>query len=89
MTRGVPPAIDGITLAAPREPVTLKHPRLACFLYILMRDYLPCGTVEKIMLKHAELESTPVHLASYSNEHLARYAAELSARLQDRAPEEG
>ena len=52
--------------------------RLTTFLYLLMRDYLPLGTVELIFQQHIDpADGTSV----YSNGHLARYAEGLAKRL--------
>jgi len=54
----------------------VKHTdRLASFLYDLMRDHLPTGTVEKLVQKAASAETT------YTNGWLASYARDLSRRL--------
>ena len=52
--------------------------RLVSFLYILMRDHLPSGVVEEIMLRHVEISVTGVE---YSNPHLFAHAQELEARI--------
>lgn len=63
-------------------------PRLVTFLYILLRDHLPAGIVEEIMVKHAQYEGIEAldeaDFESYSNVHLARYAHEISQRLVQR-----
>jgi hypothetical protein len=62
------------------EPVNVQDVRgLVAFLYILLRDYLPAGSVEKIMVEHVEpyLDQELI----LSNEHLEAYARELAARL--------
>ena len=52
--------------------------RLTAFLYILMRDHLPSGTVEKIMMDHVDvIIETPV----YSNQHLVAHAREIADRI--------
>lgn len=56
--------------------------RLVSFLYLLMRDVLPAGEVERLvcMVEHdGEMES------AFSNDFLAAYALELGHRLR-RAP---
>jgi len=47
------------------------------FLYILMRDYLPCGSVEEIMRKHVTGKMT-----KYCNGWLADYAMYVADRLR-------
>ena len=60
--------------------MTKSEQRLAQFLYVLMRDYLPTGKVEEIVQGHVEAlpEGTAV---SFSNSHLAMYACELAKRI--------
>lgn len=50
--------------------------KLKCFLYILMRNELPCGAVAKIM---SEIPDDKVFV--YSNKGLAEYADEIAQRL--------
>ena len=51
---------------------------LVSFLYILMRDYLPAGTVEKIMQEHVnEKESL------FCNGFLAQYAKDVADRINE------
>ncbi len=45
--------------------------------YLLLRDHLPAGTVEGLVADVEAQSGRPV----YSNEFLAGYAAELSARV--------
>lgn len=52
--------------------------RLVSFLYDLMRDHLPPGTVEELV-QNAEDEPSIV----YTNGWLAKYAEDLSNRLKD------
>jgi len=49
------------------------------FLYVLMRDYLPCGLVEEIMRKHVTGEMT-----KYCNGWLADYAFYVASRLENK-----
>lgn len=46
--------------------------------YLLLRDHLPAGTVEGLV---ADVEAQRGRRPVYSNEFLASYAAELSARV--------
>lgn len=65
----------------------MKSDRLVTFLYILMRDYLPTGKVEEIMLKHVtETEDKEVR---YSSAHLAALAKEIAERLKSAPKFEG
>ena len=51
--------------------------KFVCFLYILMRDYLPSGDVEEIIQKQiSEKEST------FCNGWLAEYAKDVAKRLK-------
>jgi hypothetical protein len=63
--------------------------RLAQFLYILMRDYLPSGAVEGIMEKYVERALWPdqTRKAVFSNGYLAEHAKDLAARLRPALPE--
>ena len=50
--------------------------RLRAFLYLLMRDVVVPGEVERLVI-----EAEKVRVAIYSNGHLASYAEELVGRL--------
>jgi hypothetical protein len=53
---------------------------LVQFLYILLRDHLPAGEVEKIIVDHVSPFS---HLeVKYSNQFLEGYAREIAGRLR-------
>lgn len=52
--------------------------KLVSFLYELMRDHLPVGTVEELV-RASEQESEVV----YTNGWLAQYAEDLANRLKD------
>lgn len=53
---------------------------LQIFLYVLMRDYLTSGKIEKILSEHVYVckDKTVV----FTNTYLAQYAAELSKELR-------
>lgn len=53
--------------------------RLVVFLYVLMRDEVVSGTVEKIMQDHVEGSDSE---SSFSNPYLAAHAIELAKRLR-------
>ena len=53
--------------------------KLVCFLYLLMRDELPCGTIEKIV---AVIDNVKPFPTEYSNGWLAKYAKDVATRLQ-------
>lgn len=53
--------------------------KLVSFLYELMRDHLPTGTVEEIV-RASEQESEVI----YTNGWLAQYAEDLANRLKDK-----
>lgn len=55
--------------------VTSKS-KLVSFLYILMRDHLPCGTVETMVSEEKNQKSL------YTNGWLATYAKDLARRLK-------
>lgn len=55
--------------------------KLTTFLYILMRDYLPAGTVEKIMSEHVDL-ITDTNEAQFSNSHLQKIAEDVAHRMK-------
>ena len=50
------------------------------FLYILMRDYLPCGEVEEIMKHHITISNGETN--KFSNGWLANYAKDIAERLK-------
>lgn len=54
---------------------------LTGFLYLLMRDAVPCGEVEAIV-QELEEDDAERGLVVYTNGHLARYAHELAGRLR-------
>jgi len=55
--------------------------KLVSFLYILMRDHLPAGEVEDIMLHDVDVLPKDEN-CSYTNGWLARYAEDLAKRLK-------
>jgi hypothetical protein len=58
--------------------------RLVAFLHVLMRDHVPPGVVESLMVEHAEKTIGPYQKDAYTNKHLAKYAVEISKRLVKR-----
>ncbi len=56
--------------------VDSKDP-LVAFLYILMRDHLPAGTVEELIRQHC---CSPMML--FTNGWLAKYAEDVASRLK-------
>ena len=56
---------------------TSNDSQLVCFLYLLMRDHLPTGTVEKI-LKDV---NKPKENVQYTNGWLAKYAQDVADEL--------
>lgn len=52
--------------------------KLTCFLYLLMRDKVPCGKVEAVM---EEVEMHPGMETKFTNGWLAKYAENLTERL--------
>ena len=60
--------------------------RLTTMLYVLMRDELTPGVVERLVVEHVEKAGDqPV---VYSNQGLAQYARELACRILGTPPEE-
>jgi hypothetical protein len=53
---------------------------LTSFLYILMRDEVTPGAVERLVVDHVE-KAKGSKLVTYSNVHLAAYARELARRI--------
>lgn len=64
--------MDTLTLEPPSE-------KLVAFLYLLMRDELPAGTVAGIVLNHIRRARTAPF--QFSNPHLEAYAREIAAEL--------
>lgn len=58
--------------------------KLQIFLYILLRDHLPFGTVEAIIAQHVEPSADTG--SDFSEQQIAGYAASLAARLRDEPP---
>lgn len=54
-------------------------PELVAFLYVMLRDHLPAGTIEQVMVEHVGKGRGKER--EYSNRHLAAYARELAVRL--------
>lgn len=61
-----------------RSGTITSEDKLTSFLYELMRDHIPCGVVEKIMLHlHDEHETI-----FFTNGWLASYAKDIAERLK-------
>jgi hypothetical protein len=58
-----------------------SNDKLVAFLYILLRDYLPSGVVEGIMIKHVERCDGDV---VFSNPFTEGHARELASRMVGR-----
>jgi hypothetical protein len=71
-------ATEPTHLPPPFEPPLADEadPKLVAFLYLLMRDAIPAGEVEKAM--RAAVQSTPARL---SNPELAAYADRVARTL--------
>lgn len=54
--------------------------KLANFLYLLMRDELSCGTVEKLVRQAEKGEN---HVIQFTNGYLGQYASLLNKRLKE------
>lgn len=52
---------------------------LVSFLYILLRDHLPSGVIEGIMLEHVQYGQSDSH---FTNGWLANYCKDLAERLR-------
>ena len=53
---------------------------LICFLYLLMRDHVVPGTLEKVVMDTEKAETSFI----FTNGWLAKYAENLAKRLADR-----
>lgn len=73
---------DKITSLRSRSGEVKINSKLVSFLYELMRDHLPAGTVEAIV-QASEDESDIL----YTNGWLAKYAEDLANRLKDQSEE--
>lgn len=60
--------------------------RLVAFLYILLRDHLPAGTVESILSLHVDKSAAMTYPVKFSNPHIEAYARELAGRLCGELP---
>jgi hypothetical protein len=54
--------------------------RLVAFLYLLMRDHVPVGTVERAV-KLIREEAHPPSILENANEHLRAYARDVAGKL--------
>lgn len=54
--------------------------RLLAFFYVLMRDELPVGRIESVLVHHVEL-SPSITFRAYSNSYLEALAREFVGRL--------
>lgn len=61
-------------------PVTARADPLVAFVYDLLRDELPGGRAERIVVEAEKVGR--LSSVSYSNPHLAAYAAEIVGRLR-------
>ena len=59
----------------------MSHERLVCFLYLLMRDELPTGTVCRIIQEFTEC-SDPTGF-EFSNPHLETLARDYADRIRE------
>ena len=62
-----------------RSGTKRSYDKLVSFLYVLMRDHLPAGAVEEIMLKQVELKGESV----FTNGWLAEYSKDIAKRLKN------
>jgi hypothetical protein len=56
--------------------------KLKFFLYLLIRDELPCGKVERMVSAIEKIKGVERDVI-YSNSELAQYAASLAERLKE------
>ena len=78
---GAPTAAPGAKTRGSEGQLVVGPPlALQQFLYILVRDHLPFGVVEEILLHH--VENTKGETVSFSEPRMAAYAASLAARLK-------
>lgn len=56
-----------------------NNSKLVCFLYMLMRDEVPVGVIERLLL---EVSSNTI---MYTNGYLANYAENIAIRLNDKS----
>jgi len=59
----------------------MDNKKLVNFLYLLMRDTLPCGEVEKLTADTEKAHANSPGNFIYSNEFLWRYSRILAKRL--------
>ena len=52
---------------------------MVSFLYILMRDYLPCGVVERLVRDHVDFGEKD---SEFCNGFLENYAKDLAERIK-------
>src|ERR1700741_2187046 len=73
-------------LPPPYEPPEADDcpPALQAFLYLLMRDLVPPGYIEGLMM-----EATRGSVSTYTNEHLAEYAAKIGRQITYSKPSVG
>jgi hypothetical protein len=62
-----------------RSGAVMNNSKLVGFLYILMRDHLTPGTLEKIMIDHIDYQDNKVY---YTNGWLAKYSEDIAKRLK-------
>lgn len=60
--------------------------RFVDFMYILMRDHLPCGDVEGILITHVEYTEGN-ESSEFSNKGLEKYAREIVKRIEETSEE--
>lgn len=54
--------------------------RLVALFYVLLRDHLPAGEIEKLVQQN--IDRLPAPPFTFSNKHLEAYARELTARVE-------
>ena len=66
-----------------RSGDVITNDKLVVFLYILMRDHIPCGVIESIYKEHIVLSHEYIKEFLFSNGWLAEYAKDIVNRLVD------
>lgn len=62
------------------KAVPRKADKLVAFLYILLRDHVQPGAIERLIDDHIDGQNEPVSV--YSNPHVLSYAEDIAARLR-------
>ena len=70
-----------------REPyLPNEQDRLTHFLYILLRDTVPFGEVERIMRDHVEVANASDYGVEFSEPHIEKYSRAVAVRILMNTP---